>query len=209
MRAAVLASAVLAMVVVSADARAQGEAVIGLGLAVSNHDPTNDLGIGSTGIGPLIHLKIRTGLGPLIGLDWHTIGARATVDNERVYIGKLRVRPVMGGIGYNWSFGRYWVAAGVVAGYAFTTLRVDDRARPAFRTFLGASHVSFDTSGSFVWRPQVSVWYDAGTRVGIMAGLSYVHSQPTLLVESDGRGYKTRLAATSTVLTFGLVYGVF
>src|SRR5512144_1851314 len=124
MRVRLVIFAVLALIAVSARAQAQGDAVIGLGLAVSNHDPTGELGIGTTGIGPLIHLKNRTGVGPLIGLDWHTIGVRAVVDGQRVYVGRLRVRPVMGGIGYNWSRGRYWVAAGVVAGYAFTSLRV-------------------------------------------------------------------------------------
>lgn len=209
MRAGWMAAAVVALLAVAGDARAQGEAAIGLGLAVSNHDPTGDLGIGSTGIGPLIRFKIGTGIGPLIGFDWHTLGMRAAVDGQRVYIGRLRVRPVMAGLGYNWSRGKYWVAAGVVAGYAFTTLHVDDRARPAFRSALDASYVAFDTIGSFVWRPQVSVWYDAGTRVGIMAGFSYVHSRPTLTVSGDGGTYKSTLDSACTVVTLGLVYGVF
>lgn len=195
---------------VAADARAQSQAAIGLGLAVSSYDPTGRLGQSATSIGPLIRIKMGAGLGPTIGFDWYAVGVEAVAGGQRVQVGRLRVKPVMAGIAYNWNRRKYWLSASVVGGYAFAGLDANDQARPPFRSALGSSFLTFDTGNSFVWRPQVGMWYDAGPRVGLTASIAYIGVRPTLTVAGDnGARYQTRLNAACTVLTFGLVYGVF
>ncbi len=203
----VLVAIVLACL--AADARAQSEAVIGLGLAVTTNDPTGPLGNSATDIGPLLRLNLGPGIGPTIGFDWFEIGVRAMAGTTAVHLGSLRVRPIMAGVTYNWNRGRYWLGASFVAGYAFARLTVDDRARPAFQAALHTSYLSFEASDSFVWRPQIGVWYDAAPRVGITANLAYIGVRPMLRTTTDSGTLTSRLDAASTVLTFGLVYGVF
>jgi hypothetical protein len=86
-----LTLAVLALLLLAADAPAQGEAVVGLGLAVSSYEP-GALGIGSTEIGPVVHIKLGTGLGPSIGFDWHGIGVNAMAfDTTNSFVWRPRV----------------------------------------------------------------------------------------------------------------------
>ncbi len=192
------------------DARAQSEAAIGLGLAISSYDPTPSLGQSATSIGPLIRIKMGTGIGPSLGFDWHAVGVAAMVDGKPVYVGRVRVKPIMAGVAYNWNRRKWWVSASVVGGYAIAGLDVNDQSRPAFRAALGASFLEFDVDNSLVWRPQLGVWYDASPRVGLTASIAYIGDWPTLKVTGDnGRSYKTTLETRCSVLTFGLVYGIF
>lgn len=208
MRKVLLLSA-LASAVLAGEARAQTQAVIGLGFAVSSYDPTGQLGQGATSIGPLLRIKMGTGFGPAIGFDWYDVGVEAIAGGQRVYVGRVHVKPVMAGIAYNWNRGRYWVSASLVGGYAFAGLTVNDQARPAFRSSLGATYLSFDSVNSLVWRPQLGFWYDAGPRVGLTASIAYIGVRPKLRIASDVGVRDISLDAASTVLTFGLVYGVF
>ncbi len=199
----------LALAVPATEARAQSEAAIGLGLAISSYDPTGQLGQSATSIGPLIRIKMGTGLGPTIGFDWYAVGVNAVVGGRQVYVGRVAVKPLMVGLAYNWNRGKYWVSASLVGGYAFAGTTINDQARPAFRSSSGASYLSFDTVNSFVFRPQLGMWYDASPRVGVSASIAYIGVRPKLRVSSDVGTRDFPLDARCTVLTFGLVYGVF
>jgi hypothetical protein len=200
---------VLAVAACASDAQAQSAAAIGLGLAVSSYDPTGSLGQSATSIGPLIRIKTGAGFGPTIGFDWYAVGVETVAGGQRVYLGRVRVRPVMVGVAYNWNRGKYWLSASAVGGYAFARLTVNDQARPAIRAGLGTNFLSFDAGNSFVWRPQLGMWYDADARVGITASIAYIGVQPTLRIATDTGVQQTRLHAACTVLTFGLVFSVF
>ncbi len=193
----------------AAGAHAQTEAAISLGLAVSTADPIGPLGIGGTGMGPILRVKMGTGLGPVIGFNWYNIGAEAMAGGQRVYLGRLRLHPIMLGVGYNWNRGRFWIAPSIVAGYSFNRLAVRDQARPPFLAALRTTGVSFDAGNSFAWRPQVAVWYDVAPRVGLTVSLAYMGVRPTLSIAGDRGVFKTPMDANATVLTFGLAYGVF
>lgn len=191
------------------DARAQNAAAIGLGLAVTSNDPTGPLGQSATSIGPLIRIKTGPGFGPTIGFDWYSVGIETTGAGQRAYLGRLRVRPVMAGVAYNWNRGKYWLSTSLVGGYAFARLKVDDRALPALRSSLGVRSLSANASNGLVWRPQLALWYDAAPRVGLTASIAYIGVRPLLSIASDTGVRHTRPDASCTVVTFGLVYGVF
>ncbi len=199
----------LAVVLAAPAARAQSQAAFGLGLAISSYDPTGQLGQSATSIGPLIRIKMGTGLGPALGFDWYAVGVNAVVGGQQVYVGRVSVKPVMAGIAYNWNRRKYWLSASIVGGYAFAGLDLNDQSRPAFRSSLGARYLAFDAVNSLVFRPQLGIWYDAAPRVGVTASIAYIGVHPKLRVTSDVGRTDIPLNAACTVLTFGLVYGVF
>jgi hypothetical protein len=205
----ILVFSALLIACATAQARAQSAAAIGLGLAISSYDPTGQLGQSATSIGPLLRIKLGPGIGPTIGFDWYAVGVEVMAGSQRVYLGRVRVRPVMAGVAYNWNRGKYWISASLVGGYAFARLTVNDQARPAFRSNLGSTFLSFDARDSFVWRPQLGIWYDAAPRVGLTASIAHIGVRPTLRIGTDTGTRQTTLEAACTVLTFGLVYGVF
>ncbi len=197
------------VICVSAPARAQSEAAIALGLSISSYDPPSSLSLSSTSIGPLIRINLGPGFGPVIGFDWHATRIEAMAGNQRVYLGELRVRPVLLGAGYTVKRGRYWFGAGVTGGYAFNRLTVNDRVRPAFRSSLGTQFVSFDARNSLVWRTRFGVFYDASPSVGLTAAIAYMRVSPTLRITTDTGVRQSKLDASCVIVTFGLAYGVF
>jgi hypothetical protein len=205
----VLSLTVAAVFCLAVEARAQSEAVIGLGLAVSSVDPVGSLALGTGSIGPLLRLKLGPGLGPVIGMNWYTAGVQAIAEGQLVYLGRLRIRPVMVGVGYNWNRGRVWLVPSIVGGYSFNRLYPNSRARLPFRESLGSTDVSFDAGNALAWRSQVAFWYDVAPRVGLLASIAYIRARPTLTVSGDHGVYRASLDASATVVTFGLVYGVF
>jgi hypothetical protein len=205
----VAAITVVLLTLSAIEANAQTEAAIGLGLAVTTDEPRGPLGEGATGVGPLLRIKTGTGPGPTIGFGWHTLGVRTMAGDKAVYLGRLRVRPVMVGAAYNWNHGRWWLSASLVGGLAFDRLSVDPAFVPDIRESLGARNVSFDATNSFAYRPELALWYDAAPRVGLMASFGYLRVRPTLIVRSD-RGVERRpMDVAGWVLSFGMVYGVF
>ena len=66
-----------------------------------------------------ISLRPRPGWGPAFGLSWFRSGIRVPVDGSSRTIGTLRVRPIMGGIGYTWVRGHTSVRLKAVGAWAF------------------------------------------------------------------------------------------
>ncbi len=205
----VLPIAVLLVACLAAPARAQSEAAISLGAAISSYDPTGQLGQSATSIGPLIRIKTGPGIGPTIVFDWYWVGVETAAPGQNVYVGRIRVRPVMVGLAYNLNRGKYWLSASVVGGYAFVRLSPVDQGAAALRANLKAASVALDAGNSLVWRPQLGVWYDAAPRVGLTASIARIGLRPTLRIRTDSGLRTAPLDATCTVLTFGLVYGIF
>ncbi len=200
---------VLLVAIPAASARAQGQAVISLGVTTSSYDPVGRLGQSATSLGPVVRINIGPGLGPTIGFDWYIVGVEAMVNGQRTYVGRVRVKPVMGGIAYQVRHGKYWGSASIVAGYAFAHLELNNRTVPAFATSFGAQRLSFDAANSFVFRPQLGMWYDASPRVGINASIAYIGVWPHLRINTDVGRRQMPLNAACTVFTLGVVYGIF
>ena len=58
------------------------------------------LSLGSGSFGPVLRLRTGPGFGPTIGFDWFSIFVDMQAGDRKVYVGEMRVRPVMGGIAY-------------------------------------------------------------------------------------------------------------
>ncbi len=205
----VLPIAILLAAGLASPARAQSEASISLGAAISSYDPTGQLGQSATSIGPLIRINTGPGLGPTIGFDWYWVGVETATAAQNVYIGRIRVRPVMVGLAYNVKRGKYWFSASVVGGWAFVRLTPVEQGAALLRSTLRTSSIGLDAGSSLVWRPQLGMWYDASPRVGLSASIARIGLRPTLRIQTDSGLRTAPLDATCTVLTFGLVYGIF
>ncbi len=204
----ILPLTLLAVSVFATTARAQSQAVISLGVTTSSYDPVGRLGQSATAFGPVVRFNFGPGFGPTIGFDWYIVGVEAMVNGQRTYVGRVRIKPVMGGVAYQVKRGKYWGMASIVGGYAFAHLEFNDRTIPAFATSLGAQRMRFDAANSFVFRPQLGLWYDASPRVGINASIAYIGVWPQLRINSEVGRRLIPLNAACTVLTFGVFYGI-
>jgi len=122
--------------------------------------------------------------------------------------GRLRIRPIMAGYGYTWTRGRSAITADLLGGYAFNSFHLDSAATSAYLA-RGASPIDAEATNTFVVKPEVQLWYDLSSRIGIKASGGYLVSRPSVTITTT-RGRDTRSVRADTVLiTFGVVYSIF
>lgn len=171
--------------------------LLALGVSVRQSTPRDGSLDDSLGIGPLIRVGSGTGLGVSIGFGWFG----ADVSSGRDVVGHLRVRPVMGGIGYTVAGERASASLSVVAGRAFNSLA--DQARST-----GPSYV-LEVSDSLAWRPALSVWIEASRRIAVNVSAGYLVTRPTLTWLEAGEISTRTLRADTTMISTGIVYKLF
>ncbi len=199
-----------ALALVSADdLHAQSHAAIGLGGSVTVYRNDDPRASGHVKVGPLIRLRTGPGLGPAVGFEWLATDVSASFEGELLPLGRLSIRPFMGGIGYSVERGRWQVSVSLVGGYAFAGIKVNDRTRAAYRDSRGGTFASVLSNGSFAWRPKVALWYDAAERVGVTVGVGYLGVRPSIDLVTDLGQERMRVRASSVVLTAGVAYGIF
>ena len=93
--------------------------------AGGTYSATPDAAVGNgTSYGPVIRLRPRNGWGPLIGFGWTKAPLR-TSPTGQTPLASLAIRPIMGGVEYGVSRGRFASAFSLIGGYAFNSLTVD------------------------------------------------------------------------------------
>jgi hypothetical protein len=153
----------------------------------------------SESIGPLIRLGSGRGLGLAVGFSWFGSDLLAS-DNTEEIIGRVRIKPVMGGLGYTVRNDRVSMSLSAVAGLAFNSVVPGESIGRA---------VPLDVTNSLAWRPAVSFWFDASGRVALNASAGYVMTRPQLSVLRDGEVVRRRLEADTFLLRVGMAYKVF
>ena len=204
-----LVVAVILWLAPAAPAAAQSDAFIGFGLAFSTYDSRDDILATPNSVGPLLRLQLGEGLGPSIGFQWFRTDVRTVIGGRVTRLGSLRMRPIMAGVAYTKRFGRFTAATALVGGYAFARLRLDDAARAAAYRHDGSVWLSGRAGDSFAWRPNVSLWYDVGQKVGLLASLAYIGVRPTITISTTAGPIREHVNADSVVFTVGAVYGIF
>ncbi len=89
-------------------------------------------------------------------LGWFTgdlLLADGSVDRT---VGRLTVRPIMGGIGYTWSQGKLFTTVSLTAGLSINSADVNDDYKQVFGP---GTRVSLSADTSFCWKPSVEVEY--------------------------------------------------
>ncbi|HUF48466.1 MAG TPA: BON domain-containing protein [Vicinamibacterales bacterium] len=174
--------------------------MLAVGLSAGWNGPRNDpLAVGST-VGPAVRLGSGRGFGTAIGFSWFQTDLRAATGPDEV-VGRVRVRPVMAGIGYTTGSDRLSVSLSAVAGVAFNSVGASRH--------LSGHAVPLHLGNSLAWRPGVSLWIDASSRAAFNLSAGYVITRPRLTVFEDGQVIERRLTADTLVLRAGIVYKVF
>jgi hypothetical protein len=206
----ILSLVAIAIAAFSSSARAQEENRLAVGVTYTARAADASGTHGSQGIGFAWRLGHGgTGWGWATGLSWFSADIDRSVGGRSIEIGELRVRPLMAGYGYTYSFGRTSVSADLVAGYAFASFSQTTAASEAYRDRLGAEAVTIHASNTFVVRPQTSVWINMSRRVGVNLTAGYVMARPRITIRTSLGDESVRLRADVIAVSTGLVYRIF
>ena len=168
-----------------------------VGGSVSWINPRNrDLGAG-VAAGLLVRVGSGSGLAPAFGLNWF----KADLDAGPNRLARIRVRPIMGGVGYTVRHDRIAVAPSLVAGWAFNSLAVDD--------LVTDDRLPLKVDNSLVWRPGVAMWFDLNRRFAFNVFVGYLVVRPSVMWLEDGRITKRSLRADTVVVSTGVAYKLF
>jgi hypothetical protein len=152
-------------------------------------------------VAPFIRLGSGDGLGPAIGFGWNHRDLLASPTGDPP-LASMRIRPVMGGIAYTRTMtSRYQVSGSLVAGYAFTHLRVDRQAAGPWR--------AIDVENTFAWRPSATLWIDTGGRLSYQLSAGYLVARPRVTYASDTGVTAARVRGDALMVTVGAAWWVF
>lgn len=191
------------MLVPASPAAAQMEGRVGVGVAVTRLQPTSDELSPTTGVTPFVRLSPKRGWGISAGLNWAQVdvdGDFAGVDGD---IGRIRMRPLMGGVGYTFISGRLYTTLSVVGGPAWNTLKLD----AALRDRLGAEEDH--DAASFAVRPGVGVTYALTSRFGLTGFGGFLINRPKFSVDTSSGEVEKRFTADAFALSAGIVVTFF
>ena len=79
----------------------------------------------------------------------------------------------MAGYGYTGVIRRYSITAAALGGYAIGTIRISDPAEAAYRRTLGVPSAEANATNTFVFKPEVGVWYDLTKKVYLNVNAGY------------------------------------
>jgi hypothetical protein len=184
----------------SAFAQTEGRVSVGASVTLNN---TTDGDVGtSIGFGPLVRLNPHRGWGPAGAFNWF----RADLDNPAggdADFGRLRVRPLMGGVSYTVGPPTVLTSFSIVAGPSFNKAQF----RGSYSVGPGES-IHADTS--FAVRPGVGVTWSLAPRVGLVGFGGYLINRPDVTYRNRaGLDVSDRWKADAIVLSIGAVYSVF
>jgi hyperosmotically inducible protein len=151
-------------------------------------------------VGPLVRLGSGRGFGPAIAFNWFQTSLTGGSTGQDV-ISRMRVRPIMVGVGYTLGSDRVSVSPSLVAGIAFNSVSVP-RTGEASRIAVGVGH-------SLVWRPGVSVWFDLNRHTALNVTVGYVVTRLRVTFLEDGRLVKQGVPGDTTIVHAGVAYKLF
>ena len=208
MRTRVLICALLTCMVCATNASAQMVTNIakraGIGGSVGGIFPfDDDVSVGSA-FGINAGLAPAPGFGPTIGLGWYQGDLTLSGISGDREVGRLRVRPLMGGVGYTWVTGRVATGVSINAGISFNSIDLNDQ----YRTFFGpGTQVSVDASNSFAVRPQIRFEYSVARKVGVYTSLGYFFTKFDNVIETPVGRFENEWDASSFNIFVGaMVY---
>jgi hypothetical protein len=191
-------------------AGAQQGSVLGVGASVAWVSSSDPFVHGVPRLGPLVRFgESREGWGTRIGLNWYEVNLDASIDDDALEFGSLRVRPFMAGYGYTRIFGPVAGSANVLLGYAFTSFSLEAAFANAYRQARGVDRVTVDVSNAFVFKPEISAWIDVSRTVGLNFSLGYLIARPGVTLDSAVGPDRHDIRGDVFMVKIGAVYAVF
>jgi len=197
------------------DAHAQGNPVeaavahMGVGAGITFDRPVSNEGHSAQGVVFVYRWhSFHSNWGPTFGIDWHSNDFDRSLGSVNAPIGSLQTRALLAGYGHTERFWhRFSASASVNGGYSFNNFSQSTLAVPTFKS-AGISLVGVSVDNSWVFKPDVAVWYDVFKHVGIGVSAAYFLSRPNETVTTATGVQSDRLKADTFELTVGVVVGV-
>jgi len=202
----------LAVTLLAATAHAQSidDAVAhaGIGVGIAHYNPTSDQGHTSQGIVVAYRWhSFSSGWGPTFGLDFHSTDFDQTLGGLNAPLGTYTMRALLAGYGYTKHVHRFSASANMTGGYSFNNFNVDEAAGPTFER-AGVSLVGVHVDNSWVLKPNVAVWYDVLSHVGIGVGAAYLVARPEQTITTAAGIQQQHLKTDAFQLSAGVTFGV-
>jgi len=156
----------------------------------SDVNPTTHVGFAG-GVFP------SAGWGPAIGFGW----VDTRVRSGEVTIGRLRARPLMGGVGYTWLHGRLATKASVTAGVIFNHMSLDKALVEQL-----PEPVSLDVRHSFAARGGVTLEYSIVRKLAVKGTVKYLATRPTVVLKTAEGDITDRWNASNVTFAAGVVF---
>lgn len=183
---------------------------VAVGLSVSARRGADETTIGHVSPGPVLRVgRGCTGWGVQTGLGWYAADLQQPLGSTVAGFGELKIRPILAGYGYTHRAGPATVTAKLMAGYAINSFEMRPAYEDGYRTLRGAASVSTDASNSFVLKPEVSTWIDAGPKVSMNVSIGYAIARPEVTVSSSLGSDRRHIRADMLSVTVGAVYRLF
>jgi len=173
-----------------------GRLAIGASFGVSH--PTTAPFESAWSVSPVVRFGSSAGLGLAGVFDWHGASVAAEPGSPA---SRLRVRPIMAGLGYTAVAGRVAVSPSLVGGYAFNRIIVPNTG--------AAGRLAVDAGNSLVWRPGVSVWINTGRRMVANLSVGRVFTRLNVTVVDGGVVEERSIRGDATTVSVGLSYWLF
>jgi hypothetical protein len=201
----VLVCVVLACVVTTTNGSAQMitnvARRVGIGGSVGGIFTTDDDVSTGVAFGVNAGLAPAPGFGPTLGFGWYEGDLTLPGVSGSAEVG-LRVRPLMGGVGYAWVAGRVAAGVSINAGISFNSIRLNDQYRALFPP---GAQIQVDTSNSFAMRPQVRLEYAAARNVGVFTSVGYFYTTFDNTLETVGGSFESEVNASSVNVFVGVM----
>ncbi|HWW86692.1 MAG TPA: hypothetical protein VNZ26_24020 [Vicinamibacterales bacterium] len=123
-------------------------------------------------------------------------------------LGDLRERPMLAGYGYTKTRGKYAITADLIGGYSFNSFHLDPAATADYQR-RGAAVLDTEATNTFVVKPEVQLWYDLSSRIGLKFSGGYLISRPTVTITTTLGQDSRPVRADAFLVTFSVVYSIF
>jgi hypothetical protein len=169
----------------------------GVSVNVARIDPT-DSGVDPTvTVGVGVGFFPHAGWGPAIGLGWFETDVRS----GGLAIGRLRARPVLGGVGYTWRHGRLATKVSVTAGIIFNHFSLDQARLDEI-----GGQASIDVHNSFAVRSALTLEYSLVRKLAVKGTVHYLATRPSVVATTPQGETSGSWKASSAVAQAGLTF---
>src|SRR5690606_19884295 len=160
-----------------AESSASERRLLAVGLALGGRRPAEADLSSTLVVSPMARIGRARGLGPDIGFTWFdTRLSPAGVDGG---LGRVTIRPVMGGVGYTFTDQVHWAMTfSGVGGIAFNGVDIEGSQVHEGQVV--------DIANSPAIRPGASLWYDVNDRLALNVFGGYVVTRPRATFVEDG-----------------------
>ena len=175
---------------------------VGVGGAVGSIFTVDDDVNAGVAFGVNAGLAPAPGFGPTLGLGWYQADLTLSGVSGDREVGRLRVRPLMAGVGYTWMKDRVAVGLSINAGISFNSIRLNDEYRNIFGP---GAEVRVDSSNSFAVRPQLRVEYAVARKAGVYTSAGFFFTEFDNVIETPVGRVENEWDASSFNLFVGVM----